>query len=90
MVKEKIRLDECHSDNSDAVKKLVLHNDNFNHFDFIVNSLIDVAGHDPVQAEQCALIAHYKGFCEIMEGTFKELMATHKELTFRSITVSIE
>lgn len=90
MVREKIKVDENLKDNSDEVKKLVLYNDDFNHFDFIVNSLIDVVGHDPLQAEQCTLITHYKGYCEIKEGTFKELMRAHKELTIRSITVSIE
>jgi ATP-dependent Clp protease adaptor protein ClpS len=90
MVKEKIKQREGSSDDSAELKKLVLHNDDVNHFEFVIQSLIDVCDHFPEQAEQCALIAHYKGHCEIKDGTFKELMSYHKELTIRNLTVSIE
>jgi ATP-dependent Clp protease adaptor protein ClpS len=90
MVKEKVIIKKLRTDNSDEVKRLVLHNDNFNHFDFVIRSLIDVCGHDEEQAYQCTIIAHYKGSCEIRKGSFKELMTSHKELTFRNLTVSIE
>ncbi len=90
MVREKTVRREKKSDESGELKKLILHNDEINHFDFVVHSLIDVCGHDPEQAEQCALIAHYKGMCDIKEGTLKELFTIHKELTVRNLTVSIE
>jgi ATP-dependent Clp protease adaptor protein ClpS len=90
MVKEKIKDDVKNDNVTDDVKKLVLHNDDFNHFDFVIRSLVEVCGHSLEQAEQCALITHFRGKCDVKNGTFKELMTSHKELTFRNLTVSIE
>jgi ATP-dependent Clp protease adaptor protein ClpS len=90
MVREKTFRRAKMSDESGELKKLVLHNDDFNHFDFVVHALVDVCGHDPEQAEQCALIAHYKGMCDVKEGTYKEMIHFHKELSLRNLTVSIE
>ena len=36
----------------------ILHND-YNHFDYVIDSLVEVCKHDRLQAEQCTLIAHY-------------------------------
>jgi ATP-dependent Clp protease adaptor protein ClpS len=47
---------------------LVLYNDDVNTFDHVIKSLVEICGHDPVQAEQCATIVHYHGSCEIKCG----------------------
>lgn len=47
---------------------LVLYNDDVNSFDHVIKSLVEICGHDPVQAEQCAMIVHYRGSCEIKCG----------------------
>ena len=47
---------------------LVLYNDEVNSFDHVIKSLVEVCGHDPVQAEQCAVIVHFKGSCELKSG----------------------
>ena len=49
---------------------LVLYNDEHNTFDHVIKSLVQVCGHDEVQAEQCALIAHFKGSCEVKSGIY--------------------
>jgi len=90
MVKERIKNNKKDDIVADDIKKLVLYNDDFNHFDFVIRSLVDVCEHTLEQAEQCALIAHFRGKCDVKNGTFKELMTSHKELTFRNLTVSIE
>ena len=69
---------------------LLLFNDEVNTFDHVIKSLVEVCGHDPVQAEQCALIAHYKGKCEILNGEFSELREIRYELTSRGLKTSIE
>lgn len=48
---------------------LVLINDELNTFEHVIKSLVEVCGHDPVQAEQCALITHFKGSCEVKVGS---------------------
>ena len=61
-----------------------------NHFDFVMESLIDVCKHTPEQAEQCTLIAHFNGSCEIKYGSDKDLIPCHKRLSERKIIVCIE
>lgn len=79
-MKEKtIRKDDRLS--SDGEKhSLVLYNDEINTFDHVIKSLVEVCGHDAVQAEQCALIVHLKGSCEIKLGIREVLMAMSRSL----------
>ena len=46
-------------------RHLILHNDEFNLIDFVIDTLITVCEHTDTQAEQCALITHYKGKCDV-------------------------
>jgi len=71
-------------------KSLVLFNDDFNTFDFVIDTLIDVCGHDVLQAEQCALIVHYKGKCAVKSGTHNELKPEFTEMSNRDLTVAID
>ncbi len=71
------------------VKKLILFNDDFNDFDFIIKSLIEVCKHDFLQAESCAMIAHHNGKCKIKDGTLDKLRPIYVEMTNRQITVEI-
>ena len=69
--------------------KLILFNDDFNSFDFVIDTLIEVCEHDPLQAETCAWITHYKGKCAIKNGAVNELKAYFKEMSNRNLTVEI-
>ncbi len=71
-------------------RNLVLFNDNVNTFDFVIQSLIEVCNHEPSQAEQCALIAHYKGKCTVKTGDYYEMKPPHDEMILRGLTVAIE
>jgi ATP-dependent Clp protease adaptor protein ClpS len=44
--------------------EIVLHNDDVNTFDHVINSLIDVCEHT---------LVHYKGKCTVKSGEFKDL-----------------
>ena len=86
MVKEKI----SHSEEKKALnneRKLILFNDDFNTFDFVIESLIEVCNHQPEQAEQCAIITHFKGKCVIKTGSVKSMQKEHKELINIKLTV---
>jgi ATP-dependent Clp protease adaptor protein ClpS len=74
----------------DGHKSLILFNDDFNTFDFVINSLIDVCSHDEIQAEQCAFIVHYKGKCAVKSDSFSNLKPMFDELSRRDLTVSID
>jgi ATP-dependent Clp protease adaptor protein ClpS len=90
MVKEKDKPAACQDVGADLGRSLVLHNDDVNSFEFVIETLIEVCNHDPYQAEQCALIAHMKGKCEAKSGSFKALKPLSVEMTQRGLTVSIE
>lgn len=53
--------------------EIVLHNDDVNTFDFVIESLINVCDHTLEQAEQCTMLVHYKGKCTVKTGEFKDL-----------------
>lgn len=71
------------------IKRLILWNDEVNSFDFVIQSLIEVCGHTPEQAETCTWIAHFKGKCPVKSGSFDELKPLYSELTNRKLTVEI-
>ncbi len=53
--------------------EIVLHNDDVNTFDFVIDSLIDVCDHTLEQAEQCTMLVHYKGKCTVKLVNYKDL-----------------
>ena len=69
---------------------LILHNDDHNTFDHVIEALVEICGHDPVQAEQCALIAHHKGSCEIKSGMKKKLLSMQAGLLNRNLSCEIK
>ena len=60
--------------------EIVLHNDEVNTFDFVIDSLIRVCEHTLEQAEQCTILVHYKGKCIVKSGTYKDLEPRCSEL----------
>ena len=53
--------------------EIVLFNDDVNTFDHVIETLIRVCEHTSEQAEQCALLVHYKGKCTVKTGSLSEL-----------------
>ena len=53
--------------------EIILFNDDVNTFDHVIDTLIDVCDHSAEQAEQCALIVHYKGKCTVKTGDYDDL-----------------
>lgn len=76
-------------DQTDDVYKLVLHNDDVNTFDFVIECLIEICKHTPEQAEQCTLLVHYKGKCTVKTGAMDLLKPMHQKLLSRGLTSEI-
>ena len=76
-------------DQTDDVYKLVLHNDDVNTFDFVIECLIEICKHTPEQAEQCTLLVHYKGKCTVKTGSMDLLKPMHQKLLSRGLTSEI-
>ena len=58
--KEKIQEDVDVLEQETHQHEIVLHNDDVNTFDHVIDALIDVCEHTLEQAEQCAILVHYK------------------------------
>ncbi|MEN9323559.1 MAG: ATP-dependent Clp protease adaptor protein ClpS [Bacteroidota bacterium] len=54
--------------------EIVLYNDDVNTFDHVIETLMRVCEHTAEQAEQCALLVHYKGKCTVKTGELTELV----------------
>lgn len=53
--------------------EIVLHNDDVNTFDHVIETLIHACDHTSEQAEQCAILVHYKGKCTVKTGLYDDL-----------------
>ncbi len=87
--KEKTSITPDLDERLESIKNLILFNDDFNSFDYIIQSLVEVCQHDLMQAENCAFIAHYNGKCQVKKGTIDDLRPVYVEMTNRQITVEI-
>lgn len=76
-------------DNAVGDHQIILYNDDVNTFDFVITSLIKVCKHDPIQAEQCTYLVHYKGKCSVKKGTYEELEPMCTALLERGLTAEI-
>ncbi len=61
---EELLDDGCH---------LILYNDDVNTFDHVIETLVRVCQHTYEQAEQCAIIVHFKGKCDVKSGSYQKL-----------------
>jgi len=83
---EKVKIDELL--NNESV--IVLYNDDVNTFDHVIETLVRVCNHEPLQAEQCAMLVHYKGKCDIKTGGYKELIPMCSALLDAGLSAEIE
>ncbi|HNP23069.1 MAG TPA: ATP-dependent Clp protease adaptor ClpS [Panacibacter sp.] len=69
---------------------LIVWNDEVNTFDWVIDTLVEVCGHSPEQAEQCTIIIHYKGKCAVKNGDYDTLKPLCDAITERGIGATIE
>ena len=81
---------EKNDPNSPEAHYLVLFNDEIHSFTFVIESLMEICNHSSIQAEQCAIIAHFKGKCEILKGILTELEPLQKALVCKGLITVIE
>jgi len=85
---KEIKKEKFVSDQS-GTKILMLINDDFHTFDYVISALMEVCGHTPEQAEQCAFITHFKGKCDVARGAYEDLSGARKALTDRELKAEI-
>lgn len=69
--------------------EIVLHNDDVNTFDFVINALVNVCEHTEIQAEQCAYIVHFKGKCAVKTGEYDFLKPRCSKLLHLGLSAEI-
>ena len=69
--------------------EIVLYNDDINTFDHVIETLIYSCEHTPVQAEQCAMLVHYKGKCTVKTGVYEELVPRCSKLLQAGLSAEI-
>ena len=74
----------------DEPYQLIVWNDDVNTFEWVIETLMTVCGHTQEQAEQCTLLIHYKGKCDVKRGSYEELEPMCTAITDRSINATIE
>jgi ATP-dependent Clp protease adaptor protein ClpS len=69
---------------------LIMWNDDYNTFDWVINTLIEICGHHEEQAEQCALIIHSRGKYAVKHGDFDTLKIMAESINERGINATVE
>jgi ATP-dependent Clp protease adaptor protein ClpS len=75
--------------NSDD-KVLILYNDDYHTFDYVIDALIDICKHEEEQAVQCTYLVHYKGKADVKKGSFAFLKPMMVLLRKRDLKAAIE
>jgi ATP-dependent Clp protease adaptor protein ClpS len=69
---------------------LMLHNDNYNTFDWVIECLMKVCGHELEQASQCAHLVHFTGKCDVKRGDHETIQKMYNKLKSAGLSVTIE
>jgi len=86
---EKVQEDILVEEQIGINNEIVLYNDDVNTFDHVIDTLIRVCNHIPEQAEQCAILVHYKGKCTVKTGSFEELKPQCTQLLEAGLSAEI-
>ncbi len=89
-VEVEVSIDELISEVMVDRKDLIVYNDDVNTFDHVIDSLIQVCDHNPLQAEQCTWIIHHNGKCQVKHGIYEKLEPMCTALLDRGISAMIE
>lgn len=84
-VQESVLVEEAVGVNNE----IVLYNDDVNTFDHVIDTLIRVCKHTSEQAEQCAILVHYKGKCTVKTGSLDELKPQCTQLLEAGLSAEI-
>ncbi|MFA5556353.1 MAG: ATP-dependent Clp protease adaptor ClpS [Flavobacteriaceae bacterium] len=85
-VLEEVLIEEAVSN----LNKIILFNDDVNTFDHVIEMLITICDHEPLQAEQCAILVHYTGKCEVKTGKLSELVPKCSALLEAGLSAEIQ
>ena len=85
---ENILVDDVISSGEQA--QLIVLNDDYNTFEWVIECFIEILNHSSEQAEQSAWIIHTKGRASVKLGSFEILKPFKDALTERGLNAIIE
>lgn len=88
-MKEELLEDLLLEEKVKLLNEIILHNDDVNSFDYVIELLIKYCQHSPIQAEQCAYLTHYNGKCSIKQGELYKLKPISETLNERGLSTEI-
>ena len=82
--------DVLSKNNLERVSKLILWNDDFNSFEWVITCLISILKFNVERAEKTAWEVHLKGKSIIKDGNFEDLTIYKELLETAGLTLTIE
>ncbi len=73
-----------------TIAHIIVYNDDFNTFDWVIQCFIEILEHTEQQSEQLSLIIHFKGKASVKTGSLKELRPLKNALVDRGLSAIIE
>lgn len=70
--------------------KLIVYNDDYNTFDWVIQCFVEICSHNTAQAEQLSYLIHFKGKATVKTGSKKELKPFKDALVDRGLSAVIE
>ncbi|MBK8346880.1 MAG: ATP-dependent Clp protease adaptor ClpS [Saprospiraceae bacterium] len=70
--------------------QLVVYNDDFNTFDWVIKCFMEVCNHTQEQSEQLSILVHFKGKATVKTGTLSVLKPMKDALVERGLSAVIE
>ena len=70
--------------------ELIVYNDDYNTFDWVIKCFMEVCNHSFVQSEQLSLIVHFKGKAIVKTGPIEKLKPMKDALIDRGLSAVIE
>ena len=86
---EKVRERKSVEEKTTRNNEIIVYNDDVNTFDHVIETLVRVCEHTPIQAEQCSLIVHFNGKCTVKTGEYDKLKVQCTGLLEAGLTAEI-
>lgn len=88
-----ITKEKTQSKHKEVVSKpyvLILENDDYNTFDWVITCLIKICNHEFEQASQCALLVHNNGKCDVKYGDLETISNMKEKLVNAGLCATMQ
>ena len=70
--------------------KVIVYNDDYNTFDWVIQCFTEICKHSAAQAEQLSYMIHFNGKATVKTGAMKELKPIKEALSDRGLSAVIK